>query len=132
MPLRGDALKQNAQRCDHGRLKVQKHQVASAGKIICTLSLYLTYLKKQSKKLNVEFCQNQEHLQQCWASAKVGGSSQEEVPTQPAHPSSDNYSYTHALTLKLFTHHLLLPSLDNECSWRGRKWHMHMLTHVFP
>lgn len=47
MPLRGEALKQNAQRCDHGELKVQKHhQVTRDGKIICTLSLCLTYLKK--------------------------------------------------------------------------------------
>lgn len=61
MPLRGDALKQNAQRCDHGELKVQKHhQVTRDGKIICTLSLYLTDLKKTEQEA------------ECWILSKPG------------------------------------------------------------
>lgn len=78
----------------------------------------MTYLKKQSKKLN--FVKTRSTYSNAgpvlrWEAAVKGRLQQ----TQP-HPGSENSSYTQTLTFKLMFTDLLLPSLDSEYS-SGRR-----------
>lgn len=135
MPLRGDALRQNAQRCDHGELKVPKHhQATRAGKIICTLSLYLTYLKKnRARSWMLNFVKTRSTCNAGpvlrWEAAVKGRFLQ----TQPHQALTTTATHKPWGILKpMLTDLPLLPTLHSEYFWGRRTWHTHMQTHASP
>lgn len=105
-------------------------QEASAGKMICTLWVYLTYLKKKKKEPVAELwtLPNQEHLQYSWAQRQRS----EEAPSTASPRRWQLQLCVPELVSINSSDLLLLPSLHNRYSWGWRKWCVPTPTCKFP